>query len=111
MRKLSFLFLFAAFSLVTTTTFAQEVKEEVKTVALATAQEKVEIKLSELPEAITKTIGEQFAESTAEKAYKATQDGQDIYHVKLEKDGAYTLVHFDTEGKVLGQEEIEGEKS
>ena len=105
MRKLRFLVLFAALGLFTMTTFAQEVKEEatVETVA----QEKVEIQLSELPEAVTKALGEQFADSTAEKAYKATQDGQDIYHVKLEKDGAYTLVHFDAEGKVLGQEEVD----
>jgi len=109
MRKLSFLFLFVAMSLVSTTMVAQENKEEVKTVAEA-VQEKVEIKLSELPEAVTKTLGEQFAEHTAQKAYKATQDGAEIYHVKLEKEGAYTLVHFDAEGKVLGQEEIE-EKS
>ena len=105
MRKLSFLFLFAALSLVSTATFAQEVKEEVK--AEVVAQEKVEIQLSELPEAVTKALGEQFAESTAEKAYKVTQDGQEIYHVQLAKDGAKTLVHFDAEGKVLGQEEVD----
>ncbi len=107
MRKLSFLFLVAALSLVSTTAFAQEVQKEVK----AVVQEKVEIKLSELPEAVTKALGEQFADATAEKAYKETQDGQDIYHVRLENDGAYTMVHFDAEGKVLGQEEIEEEKS
>ncbi len=108
MRKLGFLFLVAALSLVSTTTFAQENKEDVTVAVKESAQEKVEIKLSELPEAVTKSLGENFAESTAEKAYKVTQDGQEIYHVKLEKDGAYTMVHFDAEGKVLGQEEIEG---
>jgi len=111
MKKLSFLFLVTALSLVSITAFAQEVQQEVKAITEVVVQEKVEIKLSELPEAVTKALGEQFAESTAEKAYKATQDGQDIYHVKLEKDGTYTMVHFDTDGKVLGQEEIEGEKS
>ena len=108
MRKLGFLFLFAALSLVSTITFAQEVQKEVNAVVKEVVQEKVEIKLSELPEAVMKALGEQFAESTAEKAYKVTKEGQDIYHVKLEKDGAYTMVHFDAEGKVLGQEEIEG---
>ena len=111
MRKLSFLFLVAALSLVSTTAFTQEVQKEVKAVVKEVVQEKVEIKLSELPEAVTKVLGEQFADATAEKAYKETQDGQDIYHVKLEKDGAYTMVHFDAEGKVLGQEEIIEEKS
>ncbi len=108
MKKLGFLFLVAAFSLVSITTFAQEMKEEVKAVVEQVAQEKVEIKLSELPEAVTKALGEQFAEHTAEKAYKAQKDGADIYMVKLEKDGAYTMAHFDAEGKLLGQEEIEG---
>jgi hypothetical protein len=111
MRKLSFLFLFAALSLVSTTMYAQEVQKEVKAVLKEVAQEKVEIKLSELPEAVTKALGDQFADATAEKAYKVTQDGQDIYHVKLEKDGTYTMVHFDAEGKVLGQEDVNEEKS
>ncbi len=61
-----------------------------------------------MPEAVTKALGEQFAESTAEKAYKVSKEGEDIYHVKLEKDGAYSMVHFSAEGKVLGQEEVEG---
>jgi len=105
MRKLSFLFLVAALSLISTATFAQEIKEEVKVVA---QEEAVEIKLSELPEAVTKALGEQFAEHTAEKAYKAKKDGKDIFQVKLEKDGSYTMVHFSAEGEVLGQEDIEG---
>ena len=108
MKKLSFLFLVAAMSLVSTITFAQEMKEEVKAVVEEIAQEKVEIKLSELPEAVTKALGEQFAEHTAEKAYKAQKDGADVYMVKLEKGGAYTIAHFDAEGKLLGQEEVEG---
>ncbi len=95
-----------ALSLVSTTTFAQEVKEDVKAVA-EEVQEKVEIKLSELPEAVTAVLGEEFAEHTAEKAYKVIQDDQEVFHVKLEKDGAYTMVHFDAEGKVLGQEELD----
>ena len=62
MRKLSFLFLFAALSLISLTTFAQEMKEDVKARATEMIQEKVEIKLSELPEAVTKALGEEFAE-------------------------------------------------
>ena len=106
MRKLSFLFLFAALSLLTTTTFAQEI-EKVKAIATEAVQEKVEIKLNELPEAVTKTLGEQFAEFTTEKAYKVTQDDQEVFYVKLSKDDTYTMVHLDAEGEVLGQEEIE----
>ncbi len=109
MRKLSFLFLVAALSLVSTATFAQEIKdkEEVQSVM---QEEAVEIKLSDLPEAVTKTLGDEFAEYTAEKAYKAKKDSQYIFQVKLEKDGSYTMVDFSTDGKVLGQEEVE-EKS
>ena len=107
MRKLSFLFLFAAMSLLTTTTFAQEINEDVKNMAVEAVQEKVEIKLSELPEAVTKTLSEQFAEFTAEKAFKATVDGQDLFYVKLSKDDTYTMVTLDAEGEVLEQEDIE----
>ncbi len=106
MKKLSFLLLFMALSLVSTTTFAQEVKDDVKAI-VEEVQEKVEIKLSELPEAVTKVLGEEFTEHTAEKAYKVTHDDQETFHVKLEKEGAYTMVHFDAEGKILGQEDID----
>jgi len=105
MRKLRFLVLFAALGLFTIMTFAQEVEETVTETVEVVAQEKVEIKLSELPEAIKTTLGAKFADSTAEKAFKITQDGAEIYHVQLVKDGTKTLVHFDAEGKVLGQEE------
>ena len=106
MRKLSFLFLFAALSLFTTTTFAQEIKEEVKATATKAIQEKVEIKLSELPEAVTKTLGEEFAEFTAAKAYKAKKDNADVFYVKLKKDGKYTKVLIDATGKVLDKKEL-----
>jgi hypothetical protein len=111
MRKLSFLFLFAALSLFTTTTFAQEINEDVKNAAAEAVQEKVEIKISELPKAVTKTLSQQFAEFTAEKAYKATQDDQEVFYVKLSKDGANSMILFDTEGKILAKKEIEEKKS
>jgi len=106
MRKLSFLFLFVALGLFTTTTFAQEIKEEVKAVAKKQAQNKVEVKLSELPEAITKTLSTEFAEFTAAKAYKAKKDNADVYYVKLKKDGKWTKVLFDAAGKVLDKKEL-----
>jgi len=101
MRKLSILLAFAVLSLVSTTTFAQEVKEEVKEVI----QDKVEIQISELPEAVTKTLGEQFAEFTAEKAYKSVLDEKEVYYVKLVKDGEYNVVLIDAEGNVIQKEE------
>ena len=111
MRKLSFLFLFAALSLFTTTTFAQEVEKEVKATATKTVQEKVEIKLSELPEAVTDVLGDQFAEFTAEKAYKAKKDNTAVFYIKLKKDGKYTKVIIDATGKVLEKKEIKQMKS
>ena len=45
MRKLSFLFLVVALSLVSTTAFTQEVQKEVKAAVKEVVQEKVEIKL------------------------------------------------------------------
>ena len=106
MRKLSFLFLFAALSLFTTTTFAQEVKEEIKATATKAVQEKSEIKLSELPEVVTDVLGDQFAEYTAEKAYKATKDNAEVFYIKLKKDGKYTKVLIDATGKVLEKKEL-----
>jgi len=111
MRKLSFLFLFAALSLLTTTTFAQEMKEEVKATATKVVQEKVEIKLSELPEAVTKVLGEEFAEFTAAKAYKEKKDNVAVFYIKLKKDGKYTKVIIDDTGKVLEKKEIKEMKS
>lgn len=101
MRKLSILLAFAVLSLVSTTTFAQETKEEVKEIV----QDKVEIQISELPEAVTKTLGEQFAEFTAEKAYKSVLDEKEVYYVKLVKDGEYNVVLIDAEGNVIQKEE------
>jgi len=101
MRKLSILLAFAVLSLVSTTTFAQEAKEEVKEVV----QDKVEIQISELPEAVTKTLGEQYAEYNAEKAYKSVLDEKEVYYVKLVKDGEYNVVLIDAEGNVIQKEE------
>lgn len=106
MRKLSFLFLFAALGLMSTATFAQEVKENVKAVAQE-QKEKVEVKLSELPEAVTKTLSESYAEFTAEKAFKAKKGGVAVYLIKLQKEGKFTKVLINAQGKVLERKEKE----
>ena len=100
MRKLGLLLAFAVLSLVSTTTFAQEAKEEVQEIA----QERVEVQISELPEAVTKTLGKQFAEYTAEKAYKSILDEKKVYYVKLAKGEEYIKVLIDTEGNVIEKE-------
>lgn len=106
MRKLSFLVAFAVMSLVSTATFAQEVEEAVVEAA-AQQQEKVEVQVSELPEAITAAIAADFADYSADKAYKTTKDEQEVYWVVLSKEDAKIKVLFDAAGKVIEQKAAE----
>jgi hypothetical protein len=101
MRKLSILLAFAVLSLVSTTAFAQEVKEEVQEVA----QDKVEVQISELPEAVTKTLGENYAEYTATKAYKSVLDEKEVYTITLVKEQESVEVLIDADGNVIQKEE------
>lgn len=111
MRKLSLIMVFAAACLFSTTSFAQEVEKakEMKEVKTATKkmQDKVQVELAELPEAVTKTLGEQFAEFTPAKAYKTKKDGKAVYYVKLKKEGKYIKTLIDAEGNVLKQDDAE----
>ncbi len=97
MRKLSYLIAFAVLSLISTTTFAQEVEEATE----VAQQEKIEIQLNELPEAVATAVGVDFEGYTADKAFKSSQDGQDIYTIQLSKDGEAIEVNYNTEGKVV----------
>jgi len=101
MKKVIYFFVVAWISLASTTTFAQEVKEEVKAVVQEKRQDKIEVKISELPEAVTKTLNEKYAEYTTEKAYKATKDAKAVYYVKLVNGEQYIKVLIDAEGKVI----------
>ena len=104
MKKLSYLIAVAVLSLVSTTSFAQDVAE-VTDVAVevveSVEQEKVEIQLSELPEAVATAIGADFEGYTAEKAFKSSVDGQDIFTIQLSKDGEAIEVNYNAEGKVV----------
>ena len=104
MRKLSFLLVIAMVSLLSTTTFAQETKEEVQVVANDVQQDMEEVKLSDMPDAVKKTLGETFAEYSTEKVLKAKKDGKVIYYIKLQKDGEFVTVMIDEEGKVIEPE-------
>ena len=104
MRKLSFLFLFAIASLFSTATFAQEVKEEVKTVAQEVQQDMEEVKLSDLPDAVKKTLGESFAQYTPVKALKAKKEDKVIYYIKIQKDSDVVTVMIDEAGAVIEPE-------
>ncbi|MBJ2173829.1 hypothetical protein JBL43_06235 [Aureibaculum sp. A20] len=109
MRKLSFLAAVAVMSLVSTTTFAQEEEViEVVEVVEAAQEESVEIQISELPEAITTTIAADFADYTADKAFKVLKDEKEAYSVILSQEGQTTIkVLFDSEGKVIEQEDAQ----
>lgn len=108
MKKLSYLFVFGALSLISTTTYAQEVKQKVKTeVKEMLQEEKAEVKLSELPEAVTDVLGDEFAGYIAKKAYKTKKEDKEVFYIKLEKDGKYIKVLMDAGGKVIEKKEIE----
>ena len=108
MKKLSVLVTFAVLVLASTTTFAQKVKEEIKEVVKEKkelVQDKVEVQLSELPEAVTKTLGEKFSEFTAKKAYKVVKGEKVVYYVKLLKGEEHIKVLVDAKGKVIEKKE------
>ena len=102
MKKLSILVAFAVMSLVSTATFAQEVEETVVE-AVAQQDDKVEIQVSELPEAVTNAVATNFSEYTAAQAFKTIKDEKEVFIVVLAKDDAKEEVHFDAEGNVLEQ--------
>lgn len=103
MRKLSILLALLVVSFASTTTFGQETKELVQKVKQE--KEKVAVQISELPEAVTKTLGEQFAEYTADKAYKTVKNNKEVYYVKLVKGEEYKKVLIDAEGNLIKKEE------
>jgi len=96
MRKLSFLIAFAVLSLISTATFAQE-EQATENVQ----QEKAEIQLGDLPEAVATAVTADFQGYTAEKAFKSSIDGQDIFTIQLSKDGEAFEVNYNAEGKVV----------
>ena len=98
MRKLSFLFLFAALSLVSSNTFASE-----ELALVITQEDKVEIKIGELPKAVIKTLSKEFAEFTIAKAYKATIYNKEVFYLKLVKNGRYAGATINADGTVVGQ--------
>ncbi len=103
MRKFSLVIVFAVFALVSTTSFAQEAEAAVE-VAQEVLQEKVEVNVSELPEAVTKTLTEEFADYTADKAFQATENEKTVYYIDLIKENEALTVVIDADGNVVVQE-------
>ncbi len=103
MRKLSYLIVFVTLSL-TSTVFAQDV---VEATAETIQQEKSEIQVGELPEAITNAITSEFSNYTAGKAFKSILDGQEVYYVQLTKDDTASIeVLFNNAGKIIEQKDL-----
>lgn len=102
MKKLSLLVAFAVMSLVSTTTFAQEIEESIAEEVIE-QEDKIEIEVGELPEAIMNAISTNFSELTAAKAFKTLKDDNEFYLVVLVKDDAQEEVLFDAEGNVIEQ--------
>jgi len=103
MRKLSLVFAFVVFALVSTTTFAQEGMEAATQDVAEAVQEKTEVKVSELPEAVTKTLTEEFSDFTADKAYKATENEKEVYYINLVKEDEALTVIIDADGNVVAK--------
>lgn len=103
MKKLSALFVLTFLFLTAGTTFAQENKEEIKK---EIKQDKVEVAVADLPEAVQKTLNETYAGFEVKKAYKKGEKSPKFY-AKLEKDGKKIKVTLDENGKVLAQKDIE----
>ena len=99
MRKLSYLILIAVLGLSSANTFAINVDVAI------TQEDKVEIKISELPKAVTKTLSKEFAEFTVVKAYKATIYNKDVFYLKLVKNGIYAGARINADGTIVGQKE------
>ena len=104
MKKLSALIVVASLSLVSTTMYAQEVKDNVQIVVQEDQQDMEEVKLADLPDAIKKTLTEKYAKQTPVKALKAKKDGRIIYYVKLQQGEEYETVMIDAEGNVIAPE-------
>lgn len=100
MKKLSLLFTAMMLFVISTTAFTSQF-EKTSLIVLSDVQEKVEIPLSDLPDAVSNALSENYAGYIAEKAYKSTNDGVVVYYVDLVKDGESITLKFDAEGNVL----------
>ena len=94
MKKLSTLFAFILLSLIYTTTFAQE-----EQVAKVVQQERTEIHLDQLPEAIAKALATDYKGYSVRKVFTSSKDGQYIYSIQLFKASEAIEANYNAEGK------------
>lgn len=99
MRHLKILLVFGVMCFIGTVSFAQvETIEEVKT----EVQNKTKVLISDLPQAVTKTLKDKYTDYVASKASSSIQDnGTVTYIVSLLKDKETTKVTIDSEGNVV----------
>lgn len=101
MKKLFVLSVFVLSGLISTTTFAQEEK------VVEGISNEAEVKVSELPDAVTKALKENFVGYTAKKVSKILKQNADtkkneaFYNVLLTKGKESLIVLIDPKGNVV----------
>ncbi|PID69685.1 MAG: hypothetical protein CR989_00360 [Flavobacteriales bacterium] len=88
----------------TNATFAQE-EEVIEAVEVQEVQME-EVAVADLPEAITAALAANFADYTANKAYKTAKDDKEVYWVELSGEKGAVKVLFSAEGEVLEQQDV-----
>jgi hypothetical protein len=112
MKKLFVLSLLAIFTLTSFTSIAQIEDEDVETVI----QDETKIEVTNLPDAVTKTLKANFANFTVEKASKVLKQNagslknEAFYNVTLTNKEKSVTVLFDANGNEVKDEKEEGEK-
>ena len=100
MKNLNFILVVVAVFLVSTISIANTI-DGVDLKIEKINQDRLEISISDLPEAVTNTLKTDFAEFTPEKAYKSTKDDTVFYYVQIKKDDIIIEILFDDEGNAL----------
>lgn len=96
MKKLSFLIVFATISLLSTA-FAQ------KDIVSENQPKTVEIKLTDLPQAVITFVTSNFTEHTPAQAFKTLNEEKQLYIVEYTKEDVIIKVLFDAAGNVIEQ--------
>jgi len=108
MRHLKILLVFGVMCFIGTVSFAQiETIEEIKT----EVQDKTEVLINDLPQAVTKTLKDKYANYIASKASSSIQaDGKVVYSVSLLKGTETTEVTIDSEGNLVEKDKEKKDK-
>ncbi len=83
---------------------AQEIEKNIEVSAQETQQDMEEVKLTDLPEAVIKTLAEKYPKQTPVKALKAKKNNTLIYYIKLKQGEEFETVMIDKAGNVVAPE-------